>query len=480
MSSLRQNIKIISDDYPWVDSLPSNWNVCRLRNVVEMLVSNVDKITNESEFPVRLCNYVDVYKNDRITEKLSFMVASATKEEINQFRLHRDDVIITKDSEMWNDIGVPSLVKYTSDDLICGYHLAILRAKKDKLLGSFLFRVLQGRDFQIQFFISANGVTRYGLSQNSIKNVLVPIPPLDEQEAIVRFLDHTDRKIKRYIRAKQKLIKLLNEQKQAIIHQGVTRGLDTNVRFKPSGVEWLGDVPEHWEIKRLKTISKIRYGLGQPPKEDCDGIPLIRATNIDSGLITEKDLALVDISDVPASRNAFLKEGEIIVVRSGAYTADSAIIPKKYENAIAGYDMVVTVFNALAEFIAFSLLSDYVRNSQLIPASMRSAQPHLNAEELGNAIIFLPPHEEQIEINRFILRKITALKDTINQYSHEIELIKEYRIRLIADVVTGKVDIRDAVTHLPAIIAETEVEIEPLEEESGEMEELQETESDGE
>lgn len=136
------------------------------------------------------------------------------------------DVLITKDSETWNDIGVPSLVEYVAPDLVSGYHLALLRARPDCLLGSFLHRALQARPVTYQFHVSANGVTRYGLAHEAIKSLTLPIPPIEEQQAIVRFLDNSDRKIRRYIRAKKKLIALLNEQKQTVIDRAVTRGLD--------------------------------------------------------------------------------------------------------------------------------------------------------------------------------------------------------------------------------------------------------------
>ena len=111
-----------------------------------------------------------------------------------------------------------------------------------------------------------------------IGDMLFPLPPLPEQAAIVRYLDYVDRRIRRYVGAKRKLIALLEEEKQAVINQAVTRGLDPNVQLKPSSVEWLGDVPEHWEVRRLKTVGRIRYGLGQPPREADDGLPFIRAT----------------------------------------------------------------------------------------------------------------------------------------------------------------------------------------------------------
>jgi type I restriction enzyme S subunit len=239
---------------PWLGEVPEHWEVRRQRDCVWMLVSNIDKDTKEGEIPVRLCNYTDVYKNDRITARLPFMHATATPEELVRFRLRLGDVIITKDSESWIDIGVPALVEYESPEIVCGYHLALLRPRQAVISGGFLLRAIQSRGVACQYHVGANGVTRYGLSHDAIKNVLIPVPPLAEQSAIVRFLDHFDRRIRRYIRAKQKLISLLNEQKQAIIHRAVTRGLDPTARLKPSGVEWLGDVPEHWDVMRSKNV----------------------------------------------------------------------------------------------------------------------------------------------------------------------------------------------------------------------------------
>jgi type I restriction enzyme, S subunit len=213
--------------------------------------------------------------------------------------------------------------------------------------------------------------------------------------------------------------------------------------MKDSGIEWLGEVPEHWNIVRLKLISKIKYGLGEPPKQKENGIPLIRATNIDKGKIIEKDLVLVDSDDVPYDRDPILKENDIIVVRSGAYTADSAIIPQKYDGAIAGYDMVVRAEKATPKFIAFALLSEYVLINQLYLQRMRAAQPHLNAEELGDTLILIPPTtEEQQAIIQAIESESAIIDRTISRIENEIELLQEYRTALISEVVTGKIDVR--------------------------------------
>ena len=250
---------------PWLGRMPGHWDTRRLRHACDMRVSNVDKHTKLGETPVRLCNYVEVYTSERIRESTRFMAASAREDERLRYGLRIGDVLITKDSEQWNDIGVPALVEFEAPDLVCGYHLAILRARPG-LCGAFLHRVLESHFISAQFHVEANGVTRYGLSHGAIKGVAIPVPPADEQVAIVRFLDWADGRLERAIRAKKKVIALLSEQKQAIIHRAVTRGLDPSVPLQPSGVPWLGDIPQHWEVLRSKYVYRevdVRSVTGQ-------------------------------------------------------------------------------------------------------------------------------------------------------------------------------------------------------------------------
>ena len=291
---------------------------------------------------------------------------------------------------------------------------------------------------------------------NELKNLTLALPPLPEQTVIARFLDHMDRRIQKYIRAKEKLIALLNEYKQALIHQAVTGQIDVRTgepypQYKESGVEWFERLPTHWEMRKLKTVCRIRYGLGQPPPESEWGLPLIRATNVERGRIVEKGLVRVDPDEVPSSRDAVLQEGEIIVVRSGAYTADSAIVPNAFAGSIAGYDMVVTAIKARPDFVASALLSTYVRDEQLIVESMRAAQPHLNAEELGSALVALPPLTEQAVVVTYLKEKTGLIDANVNLMAHQCNVLAEYQARLIADIVTGKLDVRQAAARLPDI-----------------------------
>ena len=207
------------------ETFPEHWEVRRLRTVAEMRVSNVDKHTKEDELPVRLCNYVDVYKNDRITQEIPFMKATASQDEIERFRLKQGDVLITKDSEAWDDIGVPALVTEPADDLISGYHLALLRPFK-QMLGAYLAWTLQSQAVAHQFHIEAKGVTRYGLTHAGIQSVNLLLPSHPEQIAIVAYLDKTSAAIDTSISRTYRQMEVLREYRTRLIADVVTGKLD--------------------------------------------------------------------------------------------------------------------------------------------------------------------------------------------------------------------------------------------------------------
>ena len=174
--------------------LPPGWKVEKLKFFADVCNSNVDKTISEDEEPVRLCNYTDVYYNDRITPDLSFMEGSATEAEIERFQLKRNQVIITKDSEGWDDIGIPALVTEDMPDVLCGYHLSVFSPGAE-LDGAFLAWLCRAEPLNDQFKLAANGVTRFGLGQYPMKNAFIALPPLDTQRRIARFLDEKTARI---------------------------------------------------------------------------------------------------------------------------------------------------------------------------------------------------------------------------------------------------------------------------------------------
>ncbi len=239
----------------WLGKVPAHWEVRRLRTVVEMRVSNVDKHSEDGEKPVRLCNYVDVYKHDKIHADMDFMQATASDEEIERFRLQAGDVLITKDSEIWNDIAVPALVETSAPDLISGYHLALLRPMQ-VILGAFLLRALQSPTIAFQFHVEANGVTRFGLSHDAIKSALVPLPPFPEQTVIVEYLDAQTAMIDGAIAATRREIELLRECWERLIADVVTGNVDVRevaARLPEEPAETEPEPAEELEMESEKT-----------------------------------------------------------------------------------------------------------------------------------------------------------------------------------------------------------------------------------
>ncbi len=295
----------------------------------------------------------------------------------------------------------------------------------------------------IRFDLLVNPGAIPSLNENQIGNYFLVVPTYAEQQKIANFLDHETAKIDTLIAKQQELIKLLKEKRQAVISHAVTKGLNPNAPMRDSGVEWLGDVPAHWKRVPIKHISQIRYGIGEPPTYQEDGVPLIRATNIRSGRISELNLVFVNPKDIPQNRIVWLEKGDIIVVRSGATTGDSSIIPVKYDGCIAGFDMVVRPLRCLSSFLGFALLSNYIRNNQIDIEKTRAAQPHLNAEELGNCFVCLPPADEQIEIVQRIESELSKFDELIAKAELIIQFTQERRTALISAAVTGKIDVRD-------------------------------------
>ena len=368
-------------------------------------------------------------------------------------RLERDDVLITKDSETWDDIGVPALVTVSASDLISGYHLALLRPQSDKLTGAYLLRALQSKGLAYQFHIEAKGVTRYGLSHAGIKSVWLPLPPLPEQTAIVRFLDRADRRIRRYIRARQKLIALLEKQRQAIIHQAVTGQIDVRTgqpypAYKPSGVEWRGDVPAHWERRRLKTL------LRSVDQRSLTGKETLLSLRRDHGVVVYAK----HFARPPQSRTLvgfkLVAVGQLVVNRM---QANNGLV------FCSGIDGLVSpdysVFE-MREPLQMQYLSDLLRTSDYRAHFRREATGlgtgtagflRLYDEKLLETKMFLPPAEEQILILQSLAEGMVKVNRLIERKQRELQLIGEYRTRLIADVVTGKLDVREASAALPEV-----------------------------
>ena len=234
---LDPDVKLKPSGVEWIGDIPEHWEARRLRTLATVRASGVDKNTNDNELPINLCNYVDVHKNDKITAEIDFMKATATPEEIRTFGLQAGDVIITKDSETWEDIAIPAFVPEALPGVICAYHLTLVRPFTGEINGEFLHRAFSSDPVAEQFRVSANGVTRFGLSQGAIKGAFFPVPPLEEQLRIVTHINERCDEIKQATARAQREIELMREYRTRLISDVVTGKVDVR------GIE-VPDVPE--------------------------------------------------------------------------------------------------------------------------------------------------------------------------------------------------------------------------------------------
>ncbi len=296
------------------------------------------------------------------------------------------------------------------------------------------------------------------------------LPSLPEQDAIVRFLNHADRRIGRYIRAKQKLIQLLDEQKQAIIHGAVTRGLDPDVRLKPSGVEWLGDVPEHWVVMRLRHLieGRLTYGANAAAEHtNADWPRYLRITDfaVDGSLRADTFRSL----PLEMAREYLVRPGDLLLARSGATVGKAFLVPTGLGPAChAGYLIRARPQRRLIDpeyLFAFTQSAGFARwkDSTFIIATIQN----IGADKYADLPVPVPPIPEQCDIVLHLRKAVAETSAAIDRASHEINLLREYRTRLIDDVVTGKLDVRDAVARLPVDAAGSELSDEAIAETDG-------------
>jgi type I restriction enzyme S subunit len=315
---------------------------------------------------------------------------------------------------------------------------------------------------------------RKTIQRSVFAGLKAPLPPPDEQLAIVRFLDHANRKIDGFIRAKRKLIGLLNEQKQAIIHRAVTRGLDPNAKLKPSGIPWIGDIPANWVLTKLKHISpQLTVGIVVQPARLYvpSGVPCLRSLNISSGTINTADLVFISSESNLANEKSRLRVNDVVIVRTGR-AGIAVIVPAAFDGANC-IDLLIVrqSLNLLSEYLVL-FLGSYGAKADISFNSVGAIQAHYNTGTLANLRIPLPTIPEQNRILAQVTDEVSPLTTAIARTEREIALMQEYRTRLTADIVTGKLDVREAAAKLPEEKPEEVVEAD-LSEDETELEEAE-------
>ena len=437
----------------WLGNVPKHWEVVQLGRIGVFSKGSGGTKDDEVSDGIPCVRYGDLYTtHTHFIRRTRSYVSPARASAYTP--INRGDVLFPTSGETIEDIG-KSAVNLMHTQVLCGGDLIIFRPTVP-IEPKFAGYSLDCHWAQAQKSLMGRGITIMHVYSTQLKYFQLPLPPLLEQIAIVRYLDHVDRRIRRYIDAKQKLIDLLEEEKQAIINQAVTRGLDPNVRLKPSGVEWLGEVPEHWEVLQLGRV--IDLATGFPFKSEgfsfaADDIRLLRGINVSPGRLRWKDVVRWPKADCGAFDDYRMETGDIVLGMDRPFIEGGVRVASVSEN-----DLPALLLQRVARIrprqelgSAFTLLLltgksfvDYVK-----PLFTGISVPHVSPEQVKSYRIALPNILEQSLMVDHLDRATSEIDTAISRANRQIELLQEYRTRLIADVVTGKLDVREAAAQLP-------------------------------
>jgi len=426
---------------PWLGDVPSHWEVRRLRTVLRLRNEKNSPVKTEQILSLSIAHGVTLYSHEG-------RGGNKRKGDITAYKIaHAGDIVLNSMNVI---VGAVGLSRYTG--AISPVYYALFPAT-DEVDIKYYDKVFGNPAFQRYLLIYGKGILikksntgklntiRMKISPDDLKGTLLPIPPKDEQTQIARFLDWKTAQINKFIRNKRRLIELLKEQKQNVINQAVTRGLDPKVKFKPSGVEWIGDIPEHWEVRRLKFLARIRNGQDYKEVEAESGYPVMGS----GGQF--------------AYSSAFMYEGESVLFgRKGTIDKPLYINGRFWTVDTMFYTEVSKLVSA--KFLYFSALSfpfDYY--------STKTALPSMTQQDLGNHPVALPPRDEQELIIQYIEEESQLIDQTISRAQREMDLMREYRTRLISDVVTGQVDVRNVKCEGGSLNEDEFEDIEEVEEE---------------
>ena len=451
----------------WLGDVPKRWEIRRLGTSVEGCINGIwgnDPNGSEDLPCVRVADFDRVRLRVRLAKPTLRAIAPGER---NRRLLKKGDLLLEKSGGGdLQPVGVVMLYDHDAE-AVCSNFIARMpvSARCDSSYLMYLHSHLYAIRLNVRSIKQTTGIQN--LDSSSYLGEPVSFPPLPEQAAIVRFLDHANRRIRRYIRAKQKLITLLEEQKQAIIHQAVTGQVDVRTgqpypAYKPSGVEWLGDVPEHWDVRTFtrSSVEGADYRGATPTKTES-GVFLVTAKNIRSGWIDYEASREFVAEDeyTRIMRRGFPRRGDLLLTTEAPLGHAALVDREDIALAQRVIRFRLTPRTLLSEFALFSVLDPYFQN-QLLCRGTGSTALGIKASKLPQLKILCPPVDKQ----QAILAQIAQACDPINSdralAARQIELLREYHTCLIADVVTGKLDVREEAGRLP----DEDEEPEPLDE----------------
>lgn len=430
-TTLRPYAEYQETRHPWLGMIPSHWEASRLKHAAWINPGRAKASRFLSDdCPVTFLPMEKVGTDGRIDPRELRPISTVW----NGFTFfQRDDVIVAKITPCFeNGKGaclddLPTPIGFGSTEFIVVRSLGAM-------LPRYLYRITTLSEFRVRGADAMTGSAgQQRVPTSFIENYVVAIPPLQEQAAIVRFLNHADQKFRRFIQAKRRLIELLNEQRKFAISRILTGGIDSDVGLKATGLTWPEEIPEHWTIRRLKRIAKFQSG---------DGITSL-------SINPEGEFPVYGGNGLRGYTDHFTHNGDYVLIgRQGALCGNVHLVSGQFwasEHAVVA---------TLGHQIDWRWFGEVIRLMNLNQYSQSAAQPGLSFERIRELKTAVPPHSEQVEIMRQVALAGREITSSISLAETEIALVREYRTRLIADVVSGKLDVREAAERLPSSVEE--------------------------
>jgi type I restriction enzyme S subunit len=438
IADLKPYAEYMESGLPWLGRLPKHWQVRRMKSAVDNAIAQTDEMTGDEAYVA--LEHVESWTGKARPQRGANLFSGQVK------RFRPDDVLFGKLR--------PYLAKATRLPVngVCAGEFFVLRVRDSSLSPSYLEQQVRAKLTIDVINSSTFGAKMPRADWQFVGNLSICFPTPAEQTAIVRFLDWANGRLERAIRAKRKVIALLNEQKQAIIHRAVTRGLDPSVPLKPSGIPWLGDIPQNWEVRRLKFVaSRIVDCLHATPRySDSGNYPAIRTADISPGVVHLARAKRISSTDfVRWTVRLEPGEGDILYSREGERFGIAACVPPGVRLCISQRMMVFRIDGGDCADFVMRLLNCQSTYGQALQDVMGATVPHVNISTIRNYVLALPTKQEQEAIVLHIKCEASPIEIAISRLEREIKLLREYRTRLVADVVTGKLDVREATARLP-------------------------------
>ncbi len=447
MNQLKPYSEYKDSRQPWLGNVPARWDLPRAK----LLYREVDERSETGG--ETLCS---VSHKTGVTPRKANVTMFMAESTVGYKVCRPDDLVINTLWAWMAALGVAREVGVVSPAY------GVYRPRPGATLNPrYADLLLRTEQYKQEYIARSTGVnaSRLRLYPEQFLQIPILLPPPDEQSAIVRFLSALDRRVNRFVRAKRRLIELLTEQKQAIITHAVTRGLDPNAKLKPSGIDWLGDVPEHWQVRKLGSLFK-RSGSGTTPSGESyygGDVPWVMTGDLNNTLVvaTQRKVTRRAVEEVSALR--VYPAGSLIVALYGATIGKTGVL-----NMDACTNQACCVLAEPLRNVRIGYVQRFVNTAkpQLVQKSYGGGQPNINSEIVRWLRVPLPPAEEQDTMLEWIDLRTDRIDAAMQQAVREIDLLREYRTRLVSDVVTGKLDVRAAAARLPE--GETEPAAKPV------------------